>query len=269
MVMGQGDVGKTTFCLLLANAGAEAGLRVAVVDADVGQSHIGPPAAIGLGLLRKPISDLIDIPAEALYFIGSHSPGGHFSRIAVGTAKMVARAKGQGLSLIAVDCGGLAMGKWAWRLAKAELEMVRPDHLVLLKRRRDFEALVEMSKKWSHLRCHQLRLPANIRRKSMAWRKEHRERVWQKYLVAAHRRGFSLNEIRLNGVSPEDERTDWAGWIVGLHDRGGECVGLGLITRLDWRASRLEVLTPVGEEREVEQVVFGSQKVRVHAKNSW
>jgi polynucleotide 5'-kinase involved in rRNA processing len=210
----------------------------------------------------------MEVPAEALFFIGSHSPGGHFSRMAVGTAKMVARAKGQGLSLIAVDCGGLAMGKLAWRLAKGELEMVRPDHLVLLKRRRGFEALVEMSKKWSHLTCHQLGLPANIRRKSAARRKEYREMAWGKYLRSAQRREFSLDQVSLDGAVPGDRKTDWAGWIVGLHDGGGECLGLGLIVRLLWRASRLEVLTPVGEGQGVVQVVFGSQRVKFHGKNS-
>ena len=263
MVMGQGDVGKTTFCLLLANAGAEAGLSVGVVDADVGQSHIGPPAAIGLGLVEKPVSDLVSIPAEALYFIGSHSPAGHFSRMAVGTAKLVARAKGMGLSPIVVDCGGLSMGKLTWRLAKGELEMVRPEHLVLLKRRRGFEALMEMSKMWSHLTCYQLGLPASIRRKSAARRKEYRKMAWGKYLRAAQRREFSLKEVSLDGVSPEDERRDWTGRIVGLHDRCGECVGLGLITHLDLRASQLEVFTPVGERLEVDHVVFGSQRLRV------
>jgi polynucleotide 5'-hydroxyl-kinase GRC3/NOL9 len=269
MVMGEGDVGKTTFCLLLANAGAEAGLRVGVVDADVGQSHIGPPAAIGLGLVGKPVSDLMEIPAEALFFIGSHSPGGHFSRMAVGTAKMVARAKGQGLSLIAVDCGGLAMGKLAWRLAKGELEMVHPDHLVLLERRRGFEVLFAMTKKWTNLTCHRLRLPANIRRKSAARRKMFRETTWRNYLRGASQRELTLDSVALEGVPSREVDADWSGWIVGLHDEAEECLGLGLVTRMDWKASRLEVMTPVGEEQRVKRVVFGTQRMRFQAKNSW
>jgi hypothetical protein len=159
MVMGEGDVGKASFCLLLANAGLGVGLKVGVVDGDLGQSHVGPPAAIGLGLVEKPVTDMSDIPTEALYFIGSHSPGGYFSQMVMGTAKMVARAVNRGLSLIVVDCGGLSMGKFAWCLAKGELEMVRPNHLVLLERSRGFEEILKLSKKWDALTCHRLKLP--------------------------------------------------------------------------------------------------------------
>lgn len=263
MVVGEGDVGKTSFCLSLANLGVERGLRVGVVDADVGQSHIGPPAAIGLGVVEKPVSDLSDIPAQALYFIGSHSPAGHFSRMAVGTAKMVARAQGRGLSLIVVDCGGLAMGKFAWNLARGELEMVHPDHLVLLKRARGLESLAEMCRGWRDLTCHQLQMPREIRRKSAARRKKLREEAWRNYLGGAARLDLSLTEVTLEGIPPGKEGADWSGQIVGLHDVRGECLGLGLVVRLDWPASRLEVLTPVGEGQEVGAVAFGSQKVSV------
>ena len=47
VVVGAIDVGKTTFCALLASQGVEAGIPTAVVDADMGQSEIGPPTTIG------------------------------------------------------------------------------------------------------------------------------------------------------------------------------------------------------------------------------
>lgn len=268
MVIGEGDVGKTTFCLLLANAGLKKKLRVGVVDADVGQSHIGPPAAIGMGVVEKPLLDLSEISATALFFIGSHSPGGHFPRMAVGVAKMVARAKGKGLSLIVVDCGGMAMGKFAWRLAKGELEMVRPDHLVLLERRRGFEDILAMAEKWSDLTCHRLRLPANIRRKSAARRNMFREKAWRNYLRGASQRELAVDSVALEGMPSKQTDVDLSGWIVGLHDVAEECLGLGLVAHWDWKTSRLEVMTPVEEEQKVKRVVFGAQRMKFHAKSS-
>jgi polynucleotide 5'-hydroxyl-kinase GRC3/NOL9 len=41
MVVGAVDTGKTTFCTCLARALFERGMKVAVVDADLGQSDIG------------------------------------------------------------------------------------------------------------------------------------------------------------------------------------------------------------------------------------
>ena len=47
MVVGASDTGKTTLTAYLAGALAARGETVAVVDADVGQSEIGPPTTVG------------------------------------------------------------------------------------------------------------------------------------------------------------------------------------------------------------------------------
>ncbi|MGB9618976.1 MAG: Clp1/GlmU family protein, partial [Armatimonadota bacterium] len=67
MVIGGVDAGKTNFCVQLANAGVEAGLPTAVVDADVGQSEIGAPGTIGMGLVENCIETLSEIPAKRIY----------------------------------------------------------------------------------------------------------------------------------------------------------------------------------------------------------
>lgn len=263
MVVGQGDVGKTTFCLSLANAGVERGLRVGVVDADVGQSHIGPPGAIGLGLVERPFSAFNQIPVQALYFVGSPSPAGHIVRMAVGTAKMVARAKGRGLSLIVVDGCGMVRGKFAWRLVRGQLEMVHPERVVLLKRAQGLDPLIQLCRERKDLVCHSLTIPRGIRRKSKARRKRLRQKAWENYLRGARRLKLSLDEVSLEGISPAERERDLSGRIVGLHDQRSECLDLGLVVHLDWHQSRLELLTPLEEGQEVGAVVFGSQKVRV------
>jgi polynucleotide 5'-hydroxyl-kinase GRC3/NOL9 len=268
MVAGEGDVGKTAFCLFLANAGAQAGLKVAVVDADVGQSHIGPPAAIGLGIMGKPLPELSAVPAEALYFIGSHSPAGHFSRIAVGVAKMVARARHKKLPLIVVDSCGLVKGKFAWRLTRGMMEMVGPDCMVLLTRVVNLESLAQLCRGREDLTCHQLKSAPGIRRKSTARRRKLREQAWKSYLQGGARREFSLDGVTVEGIPAGQGEGDWSGQIVGLHDGLGECLGLGLVSRLDWPTSQLEVLTPVEGRQKVKRVIFGMQRMKVHAKSS-
>src|SRR3989442_7161458 len=49
LILGTSDTGKTSLTARLAGALAARGERVAVVDADVGQSEIGPPTTVGLG----------------------------------------------------------------------------------------------------------------------------------------------------------------------------------------------------------------------------
>ncbi|MDI6827561.1 MAG: Clp1/GlmU family protein [Armatimonadota bacterium] len=69
VIIGGVDVGKTTFATLIANHALEAGISVAVVDGDMGQSEIGPPATIGLGLVESPIQLLGDLPPKALFLL--------------------------------------------------------------------------------------------------------------------------------------------------------------------------------------------------------
>lgn len=54
LVIGGSAVGKTSFCRDLAGALLARQAEVAFVDADIGQSNLGPAAAITLGYPRNP-----------------------------------------------------------------------------------------------------------------------------------------------------------------------------------------------------------------------
>ena len=83
LVVGSTDTGKSTFCRFLVEQGVSQGLRVGLVDADVGQSRIGPPTTIGLKILsQNPHWD--EIEADDLYFVGWISPEGHLLQCVTG-----------------------------------------------------------------------------------------------------------------------------------------------------------------------------------------
>jgi polynucleotide 5'-hydroxyl-kinase GRC3/NOL9 len=73
VVIGASDSGKTTWIGVAARhlIGADR-LPLAIVDADVGQSTVGPPSTIALTLLHEPtIEFAMDcLPCHALCFIG-------------------------------------------------------------------------------------------------------------------------------------------------------------------------------------------------------
>jgi polynucleotide 5'-hydroxyl-kinase GRC3/NOL9 len=108
-VVGGVDSGKTTFARRLARAGVEAGHVVAIVDADLGQSTIGPPGTVGLKVIRD--ADALETEDhDALAFVGAMSPRNHFLPLVTGTAKLVMRAIEIGARLIVVDTSGLIDG---------------------------------------------------------------------------------------------------------------------------------------------------------------
>ena len=67
------------------------GQRVAVVDTDVGQKDIGPPATLTLGYPEMAQS-LAEAPLVAWYFLGPTSRAGHLLPMIVGSPGDAARA---------------------------------------------------------------------------------------------------------------------------------------------------------------------------------
>ena len=53
LVLGAADTGKTTLAEAIARRAASSG-PVGVIDADIGQSHIGPPTTVGWALVDRP-----------------------------------------------------------------------------------------------------------------------------------------------------------------------------------------------------------------------
>jgi polynucleotide 5'-hydroxyl-kinase GRC3/NOL9 len=74
MVIGATDVGKSTLCVYLTNRLIAHEYSVRVVDADIGQTDLGPPTTIGSTLPRRLITSLGDLAPAATLFIGHTSP---------------------------------------------------------------------------------------------------------------------------------------------------------------------------------------------------
>jgi len=74
VVVGEVDSGKSTLTAFLANQCLESGLSVDVIDGDVGQADIGPPATITASTIPEPIQGLHHAKPMSSYFVGETSP---------------------------------------------------------------------------------------------------------------------------------------------------------------------------------------------------
>jgi polynucleotide 5'-hydroxyl-kinase GRC3/NOL9 len=144
LVLGAVDVGKTTLVLQAANRALERGLRVGVIDADVGQSEIGPPGTIGLALPEAPAASATEWRAAALGFVGSTAPIGRLLDVVVGVRRLVDEARRRGAEWVMVDTSGLVHGAAAVKLKLAKLEVLQPDHVLLLRRGRELDPLLRL-----------------------------------------------------------------------------------------------------------------------------
>ncbi|MEM2923831.1 MAG: Clp1/GlmU family protein [Candidatus Nitrosocaldus sp.] len=76
MLVGATDTGKSTLATYISNIAVVEGLSVDIVDSDIGQGDIAPPACMGSCMVREQILDLRDLDADEYYFIGRVTPAG-------------------------------------------------------------------------------------------------------------------------------------------------------------------------------------------------
>lgn len=200
LVVGVPDVGKSTFCAFLASRLVEAGLRTAAVDADVGQSSIGPPAAISGGWLTKPIQHLGEIEPAASYFVGSVSPTGHLLSCVVGTYRVVTRLRERGGQALVVDTSGLAVGSTGRALKEHKADLLQPTDIVLLERDQELENLARLWQRSGRLRLYRLRPSPSVSRRSPAQRRQYRSQRFAAYFHEAKAFSVGLDRLALRGT---------------------------------------------------------------------
>lgn len=130
MVLGDIDVGKSSLILYLTNKLVSDGLKIGVVDADIGQSDIGPPGTIGLAVIDKNVASFNDIDVTDAYFVGDKTPTGHLLPVVVGTRKMVDKAFDYGVDGVLINTTGFIYGGVARALKKYKIEAVSPTHII-------------------------------------------------------------------------------------------------------------------------------------------
>ena len=195
VVVGAIDVGKTTFCALLANQGIEAGIPTAVVDADMGQSEIGPPTTIGMGLAESPFQTIGDLGPKSLYFVGSTTPVGNLLASVAGTKLLVDKARGFGKELVIVDTTGLVRGAIARRLKTHKIELLRPRHIVALQRAGEAEHFLRFLDTWEDCTVHRLSPAPAARPKPTAIREQRRTVRFHEYFLDAREHELSLASV--------------------------------------------------------------------------
>ncbi len=200
LVIGATDVGKSTFCRFLIERGVTSGLKVGFVDADVGQSQIGPPTTIGLKVftLNDSTDNLERIEGEpdALYFVGWPSPERHLLQCVAGTRLMVDAAWKMGADLIVVDTTGYIEGDAAVILKQHKIELVKPTHLICLHRSRELEAIVAPFEGNDTIHTHRLLPHRSVTSKSDEFRRKYRESSFVRYFSDCVQEMLPFDQIR-------------------------------------------------------------------------
>jgi len=249
LILGPSDTGKTSLTAQLASALAARGERVAVVDADVGQSEIGPPTTVGLGRVTGALGRLGDAHVWALEFVGDTSPVRYIRETAEATGRLVRKALAAGYDRVLVDTGGLVEGPLGLALKRAKIRAADPDLVLVLQRRDESEPIARALESGARPRVVRLApSPAAVRRTATR-RREHRERMLREYFAQAATLTLSAARVPLRDRRGQPLTDAAPGLLVGVLGADGETLGIGRIRTFEAARDRIVVDTPVSAHR--------------------
>lgn len=193
MLIGPTDSGKSTLLTFLANKLIEMGLGVAVVDGDVGQKGILPPATVSLAFPEGPFASVGELEAYAHYFIGTTSPGSYIGEMAVGVKRLTDVAL-ENADVVLIDTTGFVTGRGV-EMKRLKAELVRPDMIVFLERNGELSYLRRVLSPYGERVT--LSVSTRAREHSRSERREVRREKWRTYFADA-----SLVEVDLSAIVP-------------------------------------------------------------------
>jgi polynucleotide 5'-hydroxyl-kinase GRC3/NOL9 len=135
MLAGDTDTGKSTLSAYLANLTLERGFVPCLIDGDIGQGDLGPPASIGAAILSKQVTDLRDVAASIFEFVGNISPAGFESLVAKKLRSMIDRTSTLADICIINTDGYVRNGGVQYKLMIAK--ELQPDAIVCLGENRE------------------------------------------------------------------------------------------------------------------------------------
>lgn len=248
VLLGGIDTGKTSFALSVAEAARARGMAVAFVDADIGQSTVGPPTCVGLkfcgGLERVDRETVAD--ADALAFVGSITPQGHLLTMAAATARMVDAARDAGSALVVVDTSGYISGINAEQLKFHKVELIRPDLVIGFERGEELEPILGSVRRFFAVPVTALKVDAAVAERSAEERLAYREERLRAYFSPPLTRWRVRTTVFMPTIPPELDLARLDGLVVSLDDGKGNCMGLGAL-EYDHGESVLRMVTSVAE----------------------
>ncbi len=244
MLIGALDTGKTTMSRRLARAALDEGRTVGYIDADIGNSSIGPPTCVGLRLLgsHHDLEHAWDQP-DALHFVGGISPERLVLQHVIATAALVDQAR-EGADMVVIDTSPMIAGVVGETLKYHKMELCRPETVIALQRGGELEPVVGMLRRFFGANVVTAPVEGDVMPSSPDERMGRRAARFEAAFVGPLERWRVRPTVFAptlpSGLDPA--RLD--GLLVGIHDTEGRCQGLG---RLEVDDGNLKVLTNRGE----------------------
>lgn len=243
MLIGGLDTGKTSIALEAVRHALALGRTPVLVDADVGNATVGPPACVSLKVFHT-LDDMgrLDRP-DGLHFVGTVTPSRLVLQQVIATSVMTRRARELG-DVVIIDTTAVISGVAGETLKYHKAELCRPDRIIALQRGEEMEPLVGMLRRFFGVEVAVTATDPAI----LPMSPDTRARKRSEGFAAALRAPLDRWKVRPTVFAPtlpaglQLSRLD--GVLVGVQSAGGGCLGLGVLSHDE---GTLRVMTNVGE----------------------
>lgn len=248
LLVGAMDTGKTTMARAILEAAVRIGRPAALLDADLGQKTVGPPATVTLRGIREPA----DLEPERLavqddlWFVGSTSPQGHLLPLVAGVAALRRRAESRGAQLLVVDTSGLVSGIYGQILKYHKVEALLPDMVIGMQRGEELLPLLGVVQRFFETQVVPLGVPHGVVDTSVERRAENREAAMRRYFSGELHRFRVKPTVFLPTLPPMFDLAQLDRLLVGLADGRGGWLGIGYLEHVAGEGV-LRLITPVAE----------------------
>lgn len=321
LTIGGVDCGKTTFCTFLANHSLRLGYRTVIIDADLGQTDIGPPTTIGFSFVQDPVYDLFYLKAQNIFFTGITNPSTVTDRIIEGLYLFKQQAEKNKTQVTIINTDGWTQGEGAKEFKIALVKVLLPQATIGIQQGNELEHIFKPAED-DGFKIYRLNYSPAVRIKDRETRKELREQSYKKFLRKNVLRNLPMKWIQLeytplsNGASlnidklieleeiigrrvvyceetsnelfivlEEDQighevsvklkeflkkrfyivnNGDERGLLVGLLDQHHQFLGLGVISKIEYKQQNLKIFTSCKEKISIVQ--FGQMKINKNGK---
>jgi polynucleotide 5'-hydroxyl-kinase GRC3/NOL9 len=269
ILLGATDTGKSTLAKFLISHLCRRGIKVGLVDADIGQSFLGPPATVGFAVFKSdPDWEVVLSPPE-IFFVGSTTPEGHFPIHLKGVKRMVDKASSYGPEVVLIDTTGFVLGEAGKELKRRKIDLVFPRFILALQKYDEIEPILEQYKENPLYEIYRLPLSEQVRPKSMEERRVNRTNRFRDYFKYAVIQELATEEIQIEGevLDPSGARLplDWSlrinGLLIGLKDGNDDTLALGLIRNYFEEKKVARVFTPLREIESVKTIQLSSLRL--------
>ena len=226
LIVGPTDVGKSTLCTYLMNELLNRTIRPVVIDADIGQTDVGPPTTIASTLPTAPIPILAELEPDRMVFIGHTNPSVVESRV-IGGIKRIMDCYDRRLTIINTD--GWTLDSDAVRYKCRMISMIKPEIVIGIGSKTDLQPIMNGTQAdWISIEP-----SLAILQRSRNARRELRNCGYRKFLEGSIVHTIPLNRLNRRPSIPRFRSSDLDNLIIGLLNERGFMMHIGVLIKLD------------------------------------